>query len=236
MRSRSRPWRLAFERCAALRARTGGPADENAPCWPAAMAGEAHPVPSRTRKLSPLAPMVLRCSPWESRTPPASKGRFPSHVLRPAPGRPGAGLFCFCRAARERTSPVSPGACARAALLLLPGASPSRLFRSRRSAADRQDDGKGRSLPVVSPRGTRKRRKGTVPSHRFSERCKKTTKGDRPFPSFRARAIGLPRGGRRPRSWSGSRVRLRDSPLSRYCDLEGSTLRLPSWCRNDCLK
>ena len=85
----------AFERCAALRARTGGPADENAPCWPAAMAGEAHPVPSRTRKLSPLAPMVLRCSPWESRTPPASKGRFPSHVLRPAPGRPGAGLFCF---------------------------------------------------------------------------------------------------------------------------------------------
>ena len=95
MRSRSRPWRPAFERCAALRARTGGPADENAPCWPAAMAGEAHPVPSRTRKLSPLAPMVLRCSPWESRTPPASKGRFPLHVLRPAPGRPGAGLFCF---------------------------------------------------------------------------------------------------------------------------------------------
>ena len=59
------------------------------------MAGEAHPVPSRTRKLSPLAPMVLRCSPWESRTPPASKGRSPSHVLRPAPGRPGAGLFCL---------------------------------------------------------------------------------------------------------------------------------------------
>ena len=49
---------------------------ENAPCWPAAMAGEAHPVPSRTRKLSPLAPMVLRMSPWESRTPPPNKGRF----------------------------------------------------------------------------------------------------------------------------------------------------------------
>lgn len=61
--------------------------EENAPCWPAAMAGEAHPVPSRTRKLSPLAPMVLRCSPWESRTPPASKGRF--HVSRPR-GRPPA--------------------------------------------------------------------------------------------------------------------------------------------------
>ena len=69
---------------------------KNAPCWPAAMAGEAHPVPSRTRKLSPLAPMVLRCSPWESRTPPASKGR--SHVNRPRGGprpraRPGAS-FC----------------------------------------------------------------------------------------------------------------------------------------------
>ena len=32
----------------------------NAPSWSAAMAGEAHPVPSRTRKLSPRAPMVLR--------------------------------------------------------------------------------------------------------------------------------------------------------------------------------
>ena len=62
---------------------------ENAPCWPAAMAGEAHPVPSRTRKLSPLAPMVLRCSPWESRTPPASKGRFPFYRPR---GRPPAAL------------------------------------------------------------------------------------------------------------------------------------------------
>lgn len=33
---------------------------ENAPRWSAAMAGEAHPVPCRTRKLSPRAPMVLR--------------------------------------------------------------------------------------------------------------------------------------------------------------------------------
>lgn len=33
---------------------------QNAPWRPAAMAGEAHPVPSRTRKLSPRAPMVLR--------------------------------------------------------------------------------------------------------------------------------------------------------------------------------
>ncbi len=41
----------------------------NAPSWSAAMAGEAHPVPFRTRKLSPRAPMVLRSSPWESRTP-----------------------------------------------------------------------------------------------------------------------------------------------------------------------
>ena len=32
----------------------------NALRWSATMAGEAHPVPSRTRKLSPRAPMVLR--------------------------------------------------------------------------------------------------------------------------------------------------------------------------------
>ena len=38
------------------------------------MAGEAHPVPSRTRKLSPLAPMVLRSSPWESRTSLTNEG------------------------------------------------------------------------------------------------------------------------------------------------------------------
>ena len=36
---------------------------ENALRRSAAMAGEAHPVPSRTRKLSPRAPMVLRGQP-----------------------------------------------------------------------------------------------------------------------------------------------------------------------------
>ena len=36
---------------------------QNAPRRPAAMAGEAHPVPSRTRKLSPRAPIVLRVKP-----------------------------------------------------------------------------------------------------------------------------------------------------------------------------
>ena len=33
-----------------------------------AMAEGVHPIPFRTRQLSPPAPMVLRCSPWESRT------------------------------------------------------------------------------------------------------------------------------------------------------------------------
>ena len=77
---------------------------ENAPCWPAAMAGEAHPVPSRTRKLSPLAPMVLRISPWESRTPPPNKGRFrleaPSRRLR-------EGAFPYARAARAGSSALA---------------------------------------------------------------------------------------------------------------------------------
>ena len=33
-----------------------------------AMAEGVHPIPFRTRKLSPPAPMVLRRRPWESRT------------------------------------------------------------------------------------------------------------------------------------------------------------------------
>ena len=41
----------------------GPPRRQNAPRRPAAMAGEAHPVPSRTRKLSPRAPIVLRVQP-----------------------------------------------------------------------------------------------------------------------------------------------------------------------------
>ena len=46
------------------------------------MAGEAHPVPFRTRKLSPRAPMVLRSSPWESRTSLTNKGHFLVEGLR----------------------------------------------------------------------------------------------------------------------------------------------------------
>ena len=68
------------------------------------MAGEAHPVPSRTRKLSPLAPMVLRMSPWESRTPPPNKGRFrveaPSRMSR-------EGDFPYARAARAGPSALA---------------------------------------------------------------------------------------------------------------------------------
>ncbi len=48
----------------------------NVPDWSATMAGEVHPVPFRTRKLSPLAPMVLRCSPWKSRTSLTNQGHF----------------------------------------------------------------------------------------------------------------------------------------------------------------
>ena len=40
------------------------------------MAWEVHPVPFRTRKLSPLAPMVLRSSPWESRTSLTNEGHL----------------------------------------------------------------------------------------------------------------------------------------------------------------
>ena len=146
-----------------------GPADENAPCWPAAMAGEAHPVPSRTRKLSPLAPMVLRCSPWESRTPPASKGRSPLHMLRPAPGISPRGPFLFCRAARPRRDRASPQ-----------NGPPGALFcenaRSRRPSSCP-------ARPLLACLGA----DAPPLTGRMTGR-------DGPFPSFRARAIGPPRG------------------------------------------
>jgi hypothetical protein len=57
--------RLCRPRCAALRARA--PREQvrtlNARRRPATVAGVAHPVPFRTRKLSPRAPMVLRGKP-----------------------------------------------------------------------------------------------------------------------------------------------------------------------------
>lgn len=104
---------------------------ENAPCWPAAMAGEAHPVPSRTRKLSPLAPMVLRCSPWESRTPPASKGRSPFYRPRgrpPAASAAGGLLLC---AGGPSPAPVGP------ALPLLPAPRATEVADSARGARRR---------------------------------------------------------------------------------------------------
>lgn len=81
--------------CAAPRARRGA-LGVNAPRGPAAMAGGERPEPSRTRKLSPRAPMVLRSSPWESGSPPSRErhsegvrplGRAPSARIRGTTGR-----------------------------------------------------------------------------------------------------------------------------------------------------
>lgn len=146
------------------------------------MAGEAHPVPSRTRKLSPLAPMVLRCSPWESRTPPASKGRFRFARVRAGPrgDLPARAFFVLSGGPRADLPPVSPGACARAARPRRDRASPQnravgpffcRYARSRRpfcliglplicpwAAAPPSiglNDEQGPSLPVVSRNGER---------------------------------------------------------------------------------
>ena len=65
-------------------------ARENAPWWPAAMAGEAHPVPSRTRKLSPLAPMVLRRKSVGEQGAAVHQGAFACLALS-EPGRPPRG-------------------------------------------------------------------------------------------------------------------------------------------------
>lgn len=79
LRSRGRATFCAGTRCAVRppghRAEPG-PLQPNAPRWSATMAGEVHPVPFRTRKLSPLAPMVLRSSPWESRTSLTNEGHL----------------------------------------------------------------------------------------------------------------------------------------------------------------
>ena len=55
----------------------------------------SHPVPFRTRKLSPPSPKVLPCSRWEDRTPLAHRG------LSPHPG-PRAGPFFVPRKRRVR--------------------------------------------------------------------------------------------------------------------------------------
>ena len=88
------------------------PSQPNAPRWSATMAGEVHPVPFRTRKLSPLAPMVLRSSPWESRTSLTNEG----HLLFSGP----AGSNRRARFSFWRGPFVCPGA-----------ATPSRFHRCR---------------------------------------------------------------------------------------------------------
>ena len=59
---------------------------QNAPRRPAAMAGEAHPVPSRTRKLSPRAPIVLRGEPVGDQDAAGRLGAF-SPLEGPRAGR-----------------------------------------------------------------------------------------------------------------------------------------------------
>ena len=82
----------ACARCAAPRARWDHPRRQNAPRRPAAMAGEAHPVPSRTRKLSPRAPIVLRVQPVGDQD---AAGRLGAFSPREGPrAERGAPLFC----------------------------------------------------------------------------------------------------------------------------------------------
>lgn len=72
--------------CAAPRARRSA-LGVNAPRGPAAMAGGERPEPSRTRKLSPRAPMVLRSSPWESGSPPSRERHSEGSALWGGPLR-----------------------------------------------------------------------------------------------------------------------------------------------------
>ena len=56
--------------------------EPNAPRWSAAMAGEAHLVPSRTQKLSPRAPMVLRSQSVGEQDAADQRGAFPCPAPR----------------------------------------------------------------------------------------------------------------------------------------------------------
>ena len=64
----------AYPLCACQGARSRREPIGEPPVRPAAMEEGTHPDPSRTRKLSLPSPMVLRSSPWESRTPLAAPG------------------------------------------------------------------------------------------------------------------------------------------------------------------
>lgn len=94
------------------------------------MAGEVHPVPFRTRKLSPLAPMVLRSSPWESRTSLTNEG----HLRAEGPvTRVVAGPSFSVRGARARGSrpPAGGASLSGAPLIMSPGLVPGRLAPQR---------------------------------------------------------------------------------------------------------
>ena len=67
------------------------PRRQNAPRRPAAMAGEAHPVPSRTRKLSPRAPIVLRVKPVGDQD---AAGRLGAFSPQEGPAPSAGPLFC----------------------------------------------------------------------------------------------------------------------------------------------
>src|SRR3990167_4338622 len=100
------------------------------------MAGGPHPIPSRTRSLSPLAPMVLRLKAWESRSLPglqspvkreflladslslATFGRFRatgrddpdrSLRLRPAPALKAGRILCLEGPVLRRTDSFDAG-------------------------------------------------------------------------------------------------------------------------------
>jgi hypothetical protein len=121
-------------RCAALRARRRArPRGGNAPRWSAAMAGEAHPVPFRTRKLSPRAPMVLRGKPVGEQGAADQRGAFA--VRGPGRGQPGRAPSLprppFVEVPWRRASPPPRGAEGR---IVLPRALATR--PARRCAAN----------------------------------------------------------------------------------------------------
>ena len=70
--------------------------------------GGDHPVPFRTRQLSPPSPRVLRCRPWEARASRSRRALF--HALDGTPPGMSPGAFVFWRRLPSLLEPVPRGA------------------------------------------------------------------------------------------------------------------------------
>ena len=128
----------------------------------AAMAGEAHPDPSRTRKLSPRAPMVLRGQPVGEQDAADQRRAFRERARCPGETTPGAGPSFVSRGRWRPLGPRAPWRAFGRARPLPPG--PWRAGRPRASG----HPGRSRRAPTAPATRWRRAVVGLVVSLLFS--------------------------------------------------------------------